>query len=47
MNLADAGVLKAEVAANLTGSAVREGALRTLPGTHTCDGFFAVVLERG
>jgi 16S rRNA (cytosine967-C5)-methyltransferase len=26
-------------------SAVREGALRTLPGVHSCDGFFAVVLE--
>ncbi len=25
---------------------VREGALRTLPGTHGCDGFYAVVLER-
>jgi len=29
------------------GSAVREGALRTLPGVHGCDGFYAVVLERG
>ena len=28
------------------GSAVREGALRTLPGVHGCDGFYAVVLER-
>jgi len=28
------------------GSAVRVGALRTLPGVHNCDGFFAVVLER-
>jgi 16S rRNA (cytosine967-C5)-methyltransferase len=27
-------------------SAVRAGALRTLPGVHGCDGFFAVVLER-
>ena len=27
-------------------SAVRDGALRTLPGTHPCDGFFAVILER-
>jgi 16S rRNA (cytosine967-C5)-methyltransferase len=27
-------------------SAVRDGALRTLPGTHGCDGFFSVVLER-
>jgi len=28
------------------GSAVREGALRSLPGVHGCDGFYAVVLER-
>lgn len=27
-------------------SAVRDGALRTLPGVHGCEGFFAVVLER-
>jgi 16S rRNA (cytosine967-C5)-methyltransferase len=27
-------------------SAVRDGALRTLPGVHGCDGFFAVVLEQ-
>jgi 16S rRNA (cytosine967-C5)-methyltransferase len=27
-------------------SAVRGGALRTLPGAHGCDGFYAVVLER-
>lgn len=26
--------------------AVRDGALRTLPGVHPCDGFYAVVLER-
>ena len=25
---------------------LRDGALRTLPGVHPCDGFFAVVLER-
>ena len=28
------------------GSAVRGGALRTLPGVHGCDGFYAVVVER-
>ena len=28
------------------GSAVRNGVLRTLPGVHGCDGFYAVVLER-
>jgi 16S rRNA (cytosine967-C5)-methyltransferase len=27
-------------------SATRDGALRTLPGVHRCDGFFAVVIER-
>jgi 16S rRNA (cytosine967-C5)-methyltransferase len=27
-------------------SMVRDGALRTLPGLHGCDGFYAVVLER-
>ena len=27
-------------------SAMREGALRTLPGVHGCDGFYAAVLER-
>jgi 16S rRNA (cytosine967-C5)-methyltransferase len=27
-------------------SAVREGSLRTLPGVHGCDGFFAAVFER-
>jgi 16S rRNA (cytosine967-C5)-methyltransferase len=27
-------------------SAVRDGTLRTLPGVHGCDGFYAVVLER-
>jgi 16S rRNA (cytosine967-C5)-methyltransferase len=31
----------------LIDTAVRDGALRTLPGVHGCDGFFAVVLERG
>jgi 16S rRNA (cytosine967-C5)-methyltransferase len=41
--LAEQGVLLKGVE---LGSAVREGALRTLPGVHGCDGFFAVVLER-
>lgn len=27
-------------------SAMREGVLRTLPGVHGCDGFFAAILER-
>ena len=37
------GVLREEVE---WGSMAREGALRTLPGVHGCDGFYAVVLER-
>jgi 16S rRNA (cytosine967-C5)-methyltransferase len=41
--LKDQGVLRRD--AELS-SAVRDGALRTLPGVHGCDGFFAVVLER-
>lgn len=42
--LAEQGVLLSGLE---IGSAVRDGALRTLPGMHGCDGFFAVVLERG
>jgi len=42
-----AKILSAETAASLARSAMRNGALRTLPGVHPCDGFFAVVLERG
>jgi 16S rRNA (cytosine967-C5)-methyltransferase len=41
--LAAQGILLAGVELD---SAVRDGALRTLPGAHGCDGFFAVVLER-
>jgi 16S rRNA (cytosine967-C5)-methyltransferase len=41
--LGESGMLRSGVELE---SAVREGALRTLPGVHGCDGFFAVVLER-
>jgi 16S rRNA (cytosine967-C5)-methyltransferase len=41
--LKDQGLLRRE--AELS-TAVRDRALRTLPGVHGCDGFFAVVLER-
>jgi 16S rRNA (cytosine967-C5)-methyltransferase len=44
--LADAGVLRQDVAAGLIDSSVRDGALRMLPGAHDCDGFFAAVLQR-
>jgi 16S rRNA (cytosine967-C5)-methyltransferase len=48
-SMAAAGILpaEAEAAATLARTAVRGGALRTLPGVHPCDGFFAVLLERG
>ena len=45
--LAETGVLNQDAATGLIGSAVRDGALRTLPGVCGCDGFFAVVLEWG
>jgi len=41
--LSEQGVLLAGVQ---PGSTMRGGALRTLPGMHGCDGFFASVLER-
>jgi 16S rRNA (cytosine967-C5)-methyltransferase len=44
--MVETGVLREEVGAMLIDSAVRDGALRTLPGVHPCDGFFAAVLER-
>jgi 16S rRNA (cytosine967-C5)-methyltransferase len=44
--LASASVLSAESTAALIPSATPNGALRTLPGVHPCDGFFAIVLER-
>jgi 16S rRNA (cytosine967-C5)-methyltransferase len=37
------GVVRTDAA---LASAVRDGALRTLPGVHPCDGFFAAILER-
>ncbi len=39
--LSVAGILKGDLS-----TAVRDGALRTLPGVHGCDGFYAVVLEK-
>jgi 16S rRNA (cytosine967-C5)-methyltransferase len=46
MRLADETVLKPEPAEMLIRTAVRGGCLRTLPGIHPCDGFFAALLER-
>ncbi|WP_263383474.1 transcription antitermination factor NusB [Granulicella arctica] len=44
--LAGQGIVTQEVAEDLQKTAVRDGALRTIPGVHDCDGFYAVVLER-
>ncbi len=39
-------VLSDEARAMLTSTAVRGEYLRTLPGVHPCDGFFAAVIEK-
>jgi 16S rRNA (cytosine967-C5)-methyltransferase len=44
--LAQSNILSSEVSTQLLRSAVRDGALRTLPGVHPCDGFYATVFER-
>ena len=45
-SMAEGGILQPEVAAIRKKTAVRSGHLRTLPGVHACDGFFAALLER-
>jgi 16S rRNA (cytosine967-C5)-methyltransferase len=40
------GIVKGEAAATLRSSGFRDGYLRTLPGEHPCDGFFAALIER-
>jgi 16S rRNA (cytosine967-C5)-methyltransferase len=45
-DLAAANILSPEIAATLTSSAINADALRTLPGIHPCDGFFAAALTR-
>jgi 16S rRNA (cytosine967-C5)-methyltransferase len=44
--LRDSGILRKAEAEALVASAVRHAALRTLPGTQDCDGFYAAVFER-
>ena len=39
-------ILSATAITALLPSAIADGALRTIPGIHPCDGFFAAVLER-
>lgn len=44
--LAAEGVLQVDSLAHLRSTAVSGPYLRTIPGTHTCDGFFAAVIQR-
>jgi len=44
--LAAAGILTHAAATRLIASAIRDGFLRTIPGIHNCDGFFAALLTR-
>jgi 16S rRNA (cytosine967-C5)-methyltransferase len=40
------GIVRGESAAALRASGFRDGYLRTIPGLHPCDGFFAALIER-
>ena len=40
------GIVRGESASTLRATGFREGYLRTLPGLHPCDGFFAALIER-
>ena len=40
------GLLAEEIGTVLEETALRGSALRTIPGTHSCDGFFAALIER-
>jgi 16S rRNA (cytosine967-C5)-methyltransferase len=44
--LAATGILSPATGPALLPSAITNGSLRTIPGIHPCDGFFAAVLER-
>lgn len=44
--VAASGLLPQHATEMLLHTAVRNGALRTLPGVHPCDGFYAAVLQR-
>lgn len=44
--VAASGLLTAKAEQELLSTAVHGNALRTLPGVHACDGFYAAVLER-
>ncbi|MGC1783848.1 MAG: transcription antitermination factor NusB [Acidobacteriaceae bacterium] len=40
------GIVRGAGAASLRATGFRDGYLRTLPGVHACDGFFAALIER-
>ncbi len=40
------GIVQGEAVAELRSTGFRDGYLRTLPGLHPCDGFFAALMER-
>jgi 16S rRNA (cytosine967-C5)-methyltransferase len=40
------GIIRGEAVADLRATGFRDGYLRTIPGTHPCDGFFAALIER-
>lgn len=44
--LARRGIVQGEDVAHLRATGFRNGYLRTLPGVHPCDGFFAALIER-
>ena len=44
--LYSAGILQSGAAEKLTNTALMNGCLRTIPGVHTCDGFFAALLVK-
>lgn len=44
--LGQAGIVRGEAVEELRASGFRDGYLRTLPGLHPCDGFFAALIER-
>lgn len=44
--LAMQGTLRGEAVSMVRANGFRDGYLRTLPGVHPCDGFFAVMIER-
>ena len=40
------GIVRGDAVEELRATGFRDGYLRTLPGVHPCDGFFAALIER-